>query len=72
MINWFLVAAISSGLGGPLGPMNQQACRAAETAINQRQSAAVKCREAIGAYSCKVEGHPGTYKACPIFDIDYD
>jgi hypothetical protein len=59
---WFLVSIAS---GQYVGPMRQEDCLNAGRYI---LTYGIVCRQAVTSMACPVEGRPGTYQICPVFD----
>jgi len=61
-MTWFLVFI---GASSGLGPLPLDACMAAAAHL---ASQGIVCKEAKMFIACGVDGKPGTYTACPIFE----
>jgi hypothetical protein len=60
---WFLVMVSS---GHYIGPLPQAACQTAEASL---RSEGIVCRRASSMTACGVNGQPGVYTVCPVFDF---
>lgn len=74
-VTWFLIVApaLTGGLETvPIGPMLETECRAMKAAgpTELPPIANLRCRRAYFMRSCPVDGRPGVYRECPVFDID--
>ncbi len=71
-----VAASMTGGLESvPIGPMPEAACRAMAAAAPQDPAQPLRqfrCRRAYYTRSCPVDGYPGVYRACPVFDRDED
>lgn len=73
MMQWFLVVAsvafYSVEPGHYIGPLTEESCRAAETALHDSPSAiGAQCRRAIGMRICAAPGRQDIGMVCPIFE----
>jgi hypothetical protein len=60
---WFLVSIATSQY---IGPIPAQECATAAAVL---QNVGVHCRPAVAMTACAVDGRPGTYTSCPVFDF---
>jgi hypothetical protein len=60
---WFLVM-----IGGSqyIGPMSMESCQKAAVAL---QGEGIICRQPNMMMACGVDGRPGTFTTCPVFDF---
>lgn len=61
---WYFIAYFAIPGQAYIGPMTAEKC-AAVAAIIPEQGI---CRQSIGFMACAVDGRPGTYTACPMFE----
>jgi hypothetical protein len=72
---WYLTIQLASppiGLAQPLfGPVTEEQCRQVRASIDGLPSVvAAQCRKMVAMFTCGIDGRPGTYTACPIFEGD--
>ena len=66
---WFLIFAAMGQQEIEIGPLNKPSCQEAVETLRKVPSILMpRCQKAVAFHMCTIDGQPGAYRACPVFD----